>query len=136
MSYELNGQSIEATDSGYLVNHEDWSEEVASVIAAAEGITLSDKAWDILKFLREEYFENNGNQPNERNMVKHFKKIWYPDLFDRRNHKNWNQDGGRPLETVLREKVQQLLESHQPEPLPDDVIHTMESVLERAEQTL
>jgi len=76
MSYELNGQTIEATDSGYLQNHEDWSEDLAGIIAEAEGIALNDKAWDIVNFLREEYFENNGNQPNERNMVKHFKKLW------------------------------------------------------------
>ncbi|MET0014826.1 MAG: TusE/DsrC/DsvC family sulfur relay protein [Sedimenticola sp.] len=76
MSYEVNGTTLEATANGYLVNQEDWSEDVAAVIAEAEGVTLSDKAWDIINFLRDEYFNNGGNQPNERNMVKHFKGVW------------------------------------------------------------
>ncbi|AKH21801.1 TusE/DsrC/DsvC family sulfur relay protein [Sedimenticola thiotaurini] len=76
MSYQLNGNTIETTENGYLVNHEDWSEELANVIAEAEGITLSEKAWEVINYLRDEYFNNNGNQPNERNMVKHFKSVW------------------------------------------------------------
>lgn len=76
MSYEHNGTSIETNDNGYLINHEDWNEDVAKIIAEAEGVGLSEKAWEIINFLRDEYFNNGGNQPNERNMVKHFKGIW------------------------------------------------------------
>lgn len=76
MSYEANGKTIEADANGYLVNHEDWSEDVAKAIAEAEGITLSDRAWEIINYLRDEYFNNSANQPNERNMVKHFKALW------------------------------------------------------------
>ena len=76
MGYEVGGKTIESDANGYLVNLEDWSEDVAKAIAEAEGITLSDKAWDVVNFLRDEYFSNNQNQPNERNMVKHFKGVW------------------------------------------------------------
>jgi TusE/DsrC/DsvC family sulfur relay protein len=76
MSYEVNGTTIEADANGYLVNLSDWSEEVAKVIAEEEGLTLSDKSWEIINYLRDEYLNNNNNQPNERHMVKHFKSIW------------------------------------------------------------
>ncbi len=76
MSYEVNGSTIEATENGYLVDQAQWSEDVAKVIAEAEGVTLSEKAWEIVNYLRDEYFNNGGNQPNERNMVKHFKDVW------------------------------------------------------------
>lgn len=76
MSYEVNGQSIECDDHGYLVNLEDWNEEVAKVIAEADGVTLNQRGWDIINYLRDEYINNNGNQPNERHMVKHFKEVW------------------------------------------------------------
>jgi len=76
MSYEVNGATIETNDNGYLLDQTQWNEDVAKVIAEAEGITLSEKAWDIINYLRDEYFNNNGNQPNERHMVKHFKGIW------------------------------------------------------------
>jgi len=68
--------STEYTANGYLVNQEDWNEDLAKEIAEKEGIELTDKAWDIINHLRDEYFNNAGNQPNERNMVKHFKKVW------------------------------------------------------------
>jgi len=81
MAYEVNGQTIEANDSGYLANVDDWNEDVAKVIAEAEGITeLSERAWDIINYLRDEYLNNGGNQPNERNMVKHFKGVWGGDV--------------------------------------------------------
>ena len=76
MSYEVNGQTIEANDSGYLANIDDWNEDVAKAIAAAEGVEMTERAWDIVNFLRDEYINNGGNQPNERNMVKHFKSAW------------------------------------------------------------
>ena len=77
MSYEFNGKTIETNANGYLENHEDWNEDLAKVIAEAENVSLDDdKAWDIINFLRDEYFNNASNQPNERNMVKHFKKVW------------------------------------------------------------
>lgn len=76
MAIEVNGKTIEITANGYLSNHEDWTEEVAKVFAKEEEIELSDKAWEIINHLRDEYFNNAGNQPNERHMVKHFKKIW------------------------------------------------------------
>ncbi len=76
MSYEVNGSTIEADANGYLVNPEDWSEDVAKAIAEAEGITLSDRAWEIINYLRDEYFNHSANQPNERHMVKHFKGLW------------------------------------------------------------
>lgn len=76
MSYEVNGATIEADANGYLANGDDWNEEVAKAIAAEEGVELQEKSWDIINYLRDEYINNSGNQPNERHMVKHFKDVW------------------------------------------------------------
>lgn len=76
MSYEVNGQTVEADANGYLVNINDWNEDVAKAIAAAEGVTLSDKAWDLINYLRDEYINHGGNQPNDRNIVKAMSEKW------------------------------------------------------------
>jgi len=76
MAYEVDGKTIETTDNGYLVNPEDWSEAVATHIAQLEGIELTDKHWDILKYLRDQFFNNAGNQPNERTILKDIGKQW------------------------------------------------------------
>lgn len=79
---------LEKTANGYLVETADWSEAVAKEIAAAEGIAeLTQRHWDIVEFLREEFFENNGHQPNERAMVKAMTEKWggsvgTKDLYD------------------------------------------------------
>ena len=54
MEYVVGGKSIEADDHGYLVNQDDWSREVAEVIAKEEGVTLNQRGWDIIEHLREE----------------------------------------------------------------------------------
>jgi tRNA 2-thiouridine synthesizing protein E len=76
MAYEVNGKTIETTEAGYLVDLSDWNEDVAKVIAAEEGIELSDKHWDVLNYLRNEYINNNGNQPMERIIQKAMAEKW------------------------------------------------------------
>ncbi len=76
MSISVNGAEIATTDSGFLENLEDWSEDVARVIAADEQLELSERHWDLINFLREEYINNGGNQPNTRNLVKAMSKAW------------------------------------------------------------
>ncbi|MBD3620136.1 MAG: TusE/DsrC/DsvC family sulfur relay protein [Chromatiales bacterium] len=77
MAYEVNGKTIEADANGYLVNLEDWNEDVAKVIAEAESIgELTDKHWDIINYLRDEYINNGNNQPNERTILKAMGDKW------------------------------------------------------------
>lgn len=77
-----------------------------------------------------------GNFTDHEHTLQNFRKTWYPKLFDRRTYQNWSQDGEQPLGDVLRKKVQQVLDTHQPEPLPDDVAKKLENVLARAERGL
>lgn len=102
---ELNGKTVETTPSGFLVNVEDWSEDLAPVIAKEEGIELTDKHWDVIHYLRDEYINNGGNQPNTRNMVKAMSKIWNDksinakslyDLFPGDPSKQAGRIGGLP----------------------------------------
>ena len=76
MALEFNGKTIETTPTGYLVNQEDWSKELAEHIAEEEGVALTQKHWDLLEYLRDEYFNNNSNQPNTRHIVKAMSDKW------------------------------------------------------------
>lgn len=68
---------VEKTANGYLVNIEDWTEEMAAEIAAAEDIgELTEKHWDLINYLREEFLKNGGNQPNDRTIVKAMAQVW------------------------------------------------------------
>jgi TusE/DsrC/DsvC family sulfur relay protein len=55
-----NDLRITVDDDGFLVNLEDWSETIARVLAAQEGIeVLSEDKLDILRFMREYYRKYN-----------------------------------------------------------------------------
>ena len=68
MGYIVGGVELAADDLGYLVEPS-YDEETARVIAAAEGIELTEAHWEVINFLREEY-KANGHTPNFRNMLK------------------------------------------------------------------
>jgi len=76
MAIEVNGKSIETTPHGYLENVADWNEDIAKVLAEGEGIELTDKHWEVIKYLRDEYINNGQNQPMERALLKDLAKIW------------------------------------------------------------
>ncbi len=76
MAYEVDGKVIETNEKGYLVDPNDWNEKVAEFIAAEEKVDLGEKHWDILKYLRDEYLDNGGNQPNERTILKAMSAKW------------------------------------------------------------
>ena len=72
----IDGKEIETNENGFLVNMDDWTETVAQALADAQGLTLTQRHWDVIHYLREEYFENNGNQPNNRIMAKAMGEKW------------------------------------------------------------
>ncbi|AHE98846.1 TusE/DsrC/DsvC family sulfur relay protein [Thioalkalivibrio paradoxus] len=76
MSLEVDGATIATNANGYLEELSDWNEKVAEAIAAKEGIALSQRHWDLIRYLRDEYFNNNENQPNTRTIVKAMQQLW------------------------------------------------------------
>lgn len=104
MGFEIDGKMVETDANGYLINIEEWSEGLAKAMAANEGIELTDRHWDLIKYLRDEYFNNAGNQPNTRNIVKAMSEKWNAklaqkdvyDLFPRDPSKQGGRIAGLP----------------------------------------
>ena len=57
MAIEVNGQTIETDEEGYIVNLADWTEEVANAIAKQENVEMTANHWEVVNFLREYYNE-------------------------------------------------------------------------------
>ena len=45
-------------DEGYLIDPERWTEDIALALAAAQGITLQDAHWRVIRFMRAHYLEH------------------------------------------------------------------------------
>ena len=76
MGFVVEGREIATTDNGFLENLEDWSDEVVVLIAAEEGLSLNQRHWDVIRYLRDEYVNNAGNQPNTRKLVIAMRQLW------------------------------------------------------------
>jgi tRNA 2-thiouridine synthesizing protein E len=68
MDYEVNGITVEADEEGYLLEP-GYDDDICPVIAAAEGIALTDDHWAVIGYLRDQYREH-GQTPNYRSMLK------------------------------------------------------------------
>ena len=76
MAYEVNGKQIATTESGFLESLDDWDKAVAEAIAAADGLTLTQDHWDVIEYLRDAWFNHNGEQPNNRAILKAMQERW------------------------------------------------------------
>jgi len=56
-----------------------------------------------------------------------------PGSIDRRIREEWEQSGGSDIYQRASEKARDILENHKPEPLPNNVLATMRSIVEDAE---
>lgn len=61
-------------------------------------------------------------------------EIWVPKLLSRETWINWEKQGAKSMEQRVNERLQQILASHQPPPLPEGAAETIQSVLDAAEQ--
>ena len=57
-------------NEGYIVDPEDWNEDLARELAAEEGLTLDDAYWPVLCFMRS-YWQEHKIAPDVRHVIKH-----------------------------------------------------------------
>ncbi len=64
--------------------------------------------------------------------MRHFREDWYPNLFNRETYEMWERAGGKSLRERANEKVEHILETHQPEPLLADVQQEIDRIVSEA----
>jgi trimethylamine--corrinoid protein Co-methyltransferase len=60
----------------------------------------------------------------------------HPELIDRRVRQDWEKDGSTSIHDRAWKKARYILETHKPEPLPEDVQKTIRSIVEETEAEL
>lgn len=80
---DVNGQTVELDEDGFLVKLDQWNEDVARYLAKEEGVDeLNEDHWKIINYLKG-YFAEYGIAPMVRKMTKEsgysLKEIY--DLF-------------------------------------------------------
>ena len=78
MPIQVNGQTIETDEEGYLTNRSDWNEAVAAEMAKQDNAALDQNHWEVINFLRE-YYEEYQIAPAVRVLTKAIGKKLGPD---------------------------------------------------------
>ena len=71
-----------------------------------------------------------------KHTLKHMRSQSQPSLIDRRRRSKWQELGGTDIYERASAKAREILETHEPDPLPDDVLATIRSIVEGAEEEL
>lgn len=95
---DINGSIMRAV-RGIEVNDETLSVELIDQVCGGEGHFLGTQ--QSLKMMNTEYY--------------------YPPSSDRQRRENWEEEGSQDMRTRAREKARDILDTHQPTPLPAEV---------------
>lgn len=104
----VGGRDVAVDSEGYLLDLGDWSEDFARVLAAREGLKLTDEHWQIIRFQRDSWAAH-GVQPQVRVLVRHFTARWGAErASNHRLHELFPRGGpqkqGNRLAGLLRTK--------------------------------
>ncbi len=75
---------------------------------------------------------DQGDYLGSNHTRRHYREDWYPRLFDRAAHETWKNAGGKSLRERANERVNFILEHHQPEPLEASVQKEIDRIVSAA----
>jgi len=77
-----------------------------------------------------------GNYLAEKHTRNRFREeIWFPTLIDRWKREQWKVRGSKDFQQRAREKTMEILSTHTPEPLPNDVCDKLTRIAKEAEKS-
>mgnify|MGYP000119310438 FL=1 len=59
MKLIFNNHEIAVDQQGYLLDHLQWTEDLAEVIASHDDVTLTEAHWEVIRFVRAFYLKYN-----------------------------------------------------------------------------
>lgn len=104
------------------------SELIAWIRAATRTVKVSEStlALEVI-----EQLGPTGNYLGHDHTYKHFKDAHYSELADKRQYESWVEQGATTMEERAAAKVDKILKTHEPDPLPEDVSGALREVVER-----
>ncbi len=126
-------------DMGYIDNGLTTSyqqlvtmDEVVGMVARfMEGIEVSEEtmALDVI-----DQVGPGGHFMAEEHTLKHFRRNWFPTLLDRSTYSTWCENGKASLGDRAAARARELIDTHRPTPLSDEVKKSLAAVVARAEK--
>lgn len=77
-----------------------------------------------------------GNFLGDEHTANHFRESWQPDVSDFNGYDAWMAAGGKSTGDRCREKIQRILATHKPQPIPAEAEREIDEILRGAEERL
>jgi len=123
---------IEYGSTGSLQQLVLMDEVIGMVKHLLEGIDVTEKsmATDVI-----DRVGPRGQYLTDEHTFQHFKsEFWFPTLMDRSSWDKWSQKGSKPCGQRVQEKLDHILDTHEVNPLVNEVREEINAILARAEE--
>jgi trimethylamine--corrinoid protein Co-methyltransferase len=121
-------------DVGYLESGKCYSIEhlvicnelIGYIRRYSRGFEVNDEtlALDVISEIAPE-----GEYLGTEHTVDHYRRDWYPELFDRNNYDAWAEAGSKTLHDRTVDEIERILENHQPPPLDHQTQEQISAIL-------
>lgn len=126
---------------GMLESGQTWSHEqllidndIAKMVKrTVQGIDVNEETMAVELIKRAHEIKNFLH---ERHTIAHMREASRPDLIDRNTRGAWEDKGSKDMTQLAREKARQIIQTHEPDPIPDDVKKAMREMVENARKEL
>lgn len=82
-AFNFDDRMIETDNEGFLLYPDDWSEELAPVLAEQLGLEMTAARWEIVRMIRE-HFEFHQSVPEARTILKTLRERHGRDIATRK----------------------------------------------------
>ncbi|NND01945.1 MAG: TusE/DsrC/DsvC family sulfur relay protein [Acidimicrobiia bacterium] len=59
------GNDVTVDTEGFMTEYDEWTEDIGSFLATQIGIELTDRHWEVIRFMRDD-FKDQGTSPTLR----------------------------------------------------------------------
>ncbi len=78
-----------------------------------------------------------GNFLTSAHTFEHYKnEFYFPKLLDRHNVETWKAQGKNTINDHIKKNLDNILDTYEPEPLPEDVEKNMKKIIEKADKKM
>lgn len=106
------------------------NEHLGFLRAATAGVPVGDEslALDVVDELGA-----TGDYLSHEHTLRNFRRAYHSKMVDKRQYSQWVEQGATTMEERAARRVDRLLSTHDPEPLPQDVQRELRQIVERAQ---
>ncbi len=108
------------------------NDEVIGMVRRIMGGVVVDEETMALEVIDE--VGPGGHFLDTEHTYRHFRENWFPKLLDRTNYQTWVENGRLTYGQKANARVREILESHTPQPLDEEVKAKLAAIIARAEQ--